>query len=190
MPRFCIRSGAESGFCVRSCAAGHPAAGTRVAGSSPATLAAGGTRPAGAAAASGRVCASHRRIMALNKGLDRFRLLRVCFRSGTGPGSRMVAAAKANCCATATDDGTALARSVALPAPLILPVDETATALAASVLLPAATGQAMAGMSCSHHDAMPSAAMPGAGCDEKMTDQGCCKEGCEMACGQSVPPTR
>jgi hypothetical protein len=127
--------------------------------------------------------------MALNKVLIAFACAVVLPAAALAQAPAWSLAATSDCCATATDDDTALARSVLLPAPQILPVDETATALAASVLLPAATGPAMAGMSCCHHDAMPSAAMPGAGCHEKMTDQGCCKEGCEMACGQSVPPT-
>jgi hypothetical protein len=99
-------------------------------------------------------------------------------------------ATTAGCCAIATDDGMALARSVLLPPPLILPVDETATALAASVLLPDATGEVMAGMACCGHDATPSAAKPMAGCHQKKTDGGCCEEGCDMPCGQSVPPNR
>jgi len=99
-------------------------------------------------------------------------------------------AAKADCCATPTGDNTVLARSVLLPAPLILPVDEAATALAASALLPAAADQAMAGMTCCNQDAMPSAAKPEAGCHQKMNDGGCCDERCEMPCGQPVPPNR
>jgi len=138
----------------------------------------------------GRICASYKRIMALNKVLIAFTCALVLPAAALAQAPAWSLAAKADCCATSTDDSTALARSVLLPAPLILPVNETASALAASVLLPAATGQATAGMSCCNHDAMPSTAMPEAGCRQKMTDQGCCKEGCEMACGQSVPPTR
>jgi len=128
--------------------------------------------------------------MALNKVLIAFTCALTLPAAAMAQAPAWSLAAKADCCATATDDGTAVARSVLLPAPLTLPMDETATALAASVLVPAAAGQALAGMSCCSHDAMPSAAKPEAGCHQKMTDQACCKEGCEMACGQSVPPTR
>lgn len=76
----------------------------------------------------------------------------------------------ADCCATTTDDGTALATSVLLPPPsLTLPFDERDTALAASVLLPKAEPVAHAAteMRCCGHDhshGAPAMDMKG-GCD-------------------------
>jgi hypothetical protein len=111
-------------------------------------------------------------------------------------------AAKADCCVTATDDGSALAGSVLLPPALTLPVDEGATGLAASVLLPRAAegccgapaehaGHAMAaGQACCHHEGKAAA---GAACCQDMKDGGCCqetKDGCGMPCCQSMPTTR
>jgi hypothetical protein len=120
-------------------------------------------------------------------------------------------AATTDCCASATDDGTALARSVLLPAEMTMPVDKRASALAASVLLPEAsagccdhaahqsvptaahaghTAPPMAGMGCCNHDAKTAAAKPETACCQDMKDDGCCKDGCDMPCCQSVPPTR
>lgn len=108
-------------------------------------------------------------------------------------------AAKAECCATMTDDQSALAAAVLLPPVLTLPVDERATTLAMSVLLPR-PGDAPAGACCgsmgnpaavvdhSTHLGMPQVKPPAAtaagGCCQEM------KDGCGMPCCQSIPPTR
>ena len=113
-------------------------------------------------------------------------------------------AANGGCCATATDDGNALAASVLLPPGPTLPAEDHATALAASALLPAeccgtlatpavASDHPMADMPCCSHGTQPGAVMAGDDCCLGMTDDACCtgmKDGCGTPCCQIVRPTR
>lgn len=94
-------------------------------------------------------------------------------------------------CCTALTEGDALAATVLLPAPMVLPDDTDATALAASVLLPQAdhAAHAMAGIACCQtHTPQPMASAEGT-C-QGMKDGSGCAEGCDMPCCQEVPPIR